>query len=414
MDKHAITKVQVAIIVVMIVIVAIIAGVVYYPVGLRLAPAESIKIGVTLPLTGMYSKIGEDLWRGFAMAIEEINEKGGILGRHVDVIIIDNEGSTDKVVSAVRRFIDIDKVHIIAGIFTVGNVFAVQDMIAESGIPYLCLSNPGPTALFLQDPQKFRNFFTMHAYYNDEAKLFVTIAREIFHAKSYVYLAEDFESCRRNGEYQEIFAREAGINLIEKIFVAPGSKDFTSEIIRIEQLNPDVLAHWVWSGAEFTFYKQMYERRFPIPHFTILSIVGMPQFSEWIGVDVSNYMVSGTWIANVSMTENTIPFCNKYYKKYGILPAMEAAQTYEGAYLLKAAIEKAGTTDPNAVIQALEEVEIIGIRGRVRMDARTHHPIYLKPGYIMPVVWQWKNGKPYVIYPKELAQKEFEKAPWWK
>jgi branched-chain amino acid transport system substrate-binding protein len=93
---------------------------------------------------------------------------------------------------------------------------------------------------------------------------------------------------------------------------------------------------------------------------------------------------------------------------------MEAAQTWEAAYLLKAAIEKAGSTDPDAVIKALEEVEIIGIRGKVRMDVSTHHPIYNAPGYITPIILQWKDGKPYVIYPKELAQKEFEKAPWWK
>jgi branched-chain amino acid transport system substrate-binding protein len=416
MNKSVLTKVQTAIILV-VVIIAIIAGVVYYHINRPVSGPTStqpIKIGVTLPITGMFSKIGQDLWDGFSMAIEEINEKGGILGRHVEVIFIDNEGKTDKVVSAINKFIDIDRVDIIAGIFTVANTFAVKDRIAESGIPYLCLSNPGPTALYLEDPKRYRNFFTMHAYYSDEARVFITELREVFHAKSYVYLAEDFESCRRNGDYQGVFANESGINLIEKIFVTPGAKDFTSELLKVKQINPDVLIHWVWSGAELTLYKQLYEMRFPIPHATYLSTASMPQLPEWIGVDASNYMVTATWIANVSITENTIPFYNRFYKKYGHLPAMEAAQTWEAAYLLKAAIEKAGSTDPDAVIKALEEVEIIGIRGKVRMDVSTHHPIYNAPGYITPIILQWKDGKPYVIYPKELAQKEFEKAPWWK
>jgi len=430
-EKKAITKLQAAVIAV-VVIVVVAAAVAYYymtlpaptptpapttptpttPTPTTPTPAPPIKIGLILPLTGASARLGQEVLHGALLALEEINEAGGILGRKVELIIEDDEGNPDKCLSAAKKLIEVDKVDLLAGVLHSGNVVAISEYVASVGIPYISPISSGPTLVYTQDPKKFRNFFTIHPYYDDCAKLGLTFLTEVVKAKSYVYIGEALTWSIRVGDFLKVFAADRKISCLDTIIMPVAAKDFTEAILKVKELKPEAVVLGVFTGAEITLVRQIYEHKLPMPYFGIMATYSMWDVAELLG-KASNYLSFGTWSWNVSITEKTVPFFNKFYKKYGYRACgLEGPAGYDLMYFIKAAVERAGSLEWEAVIKAYEETEIMGVRGKTKIDPVKRNAIFWAPGYINGVIAQWKGGWPYVLWPPELAEKSFEKAPW--
>jgi len=121
MGKKAITKLQAAVIVIVLLIV-IIAGVAYYYSTAPAPQKTPIKIGVILHMTGGPTRLCKEVWDGMNLALEEINSKGGVLGRELQFILEDDEGKSDKTLAAAKKLVEVDKVDVLAGILISGNV----------------------------------------------------------------------------------------------------------------------------------------------------------------------------------------------------------------------------------------------------------------------------------------------------
>ncbi|MEM2546439.1 MAG: ABC transporter substrate-binding protein [Candidatus Bathyarchaeia archaeon] len=448
LNKKAVTKVQAAVIAI-IIMIAIIAGVAYYystlpaptptPTPTPVAtptplvtptpaatptptptpkptptptPGPPIKIGVIFHMTGGPTRLCKEVWDGMQLAIKEINAKGGVLGRSIEVILEDDEGKSDKTLAAAKKLVEVDKVDILSGILISGNVIAISEYLATVGIPYVSPISSAPTLLYKQDPQKFRNVFTLHPSYDDMAKGMLKFVTDVVKGKSFVYIGEEYVTCHYVGDYLKIFAQEAGVKCIDQIYVPIGCKDFTDALIKVETAKPDALIWFVYSGAEVTLTRQCYERKIPIPYFGMMSVCSMWELPQLIG-EASDYLAFGTWSWNVSITEKTVPFFNNFYKEYGYRACgLEGPAGYDTIYFIAAAIEKAGSLNRDDLIKALETVEISGVRGKVKMDPADHGAIYWAPGYINCVIAQWIGGTPYVLWPFDLAERNYTKAPW--
>ncbi|MCX8204183.1 MAG: ABC transporter substrate-binding protein [Candidatus Nezhaarchaeota archaeon] len=413
-SRGAVAKVY-AIIAVLVAIVAI-AAIGYYLTTVPApapAPKPPIKIGFVSPLTGPSAYLGREVVDGALLALEEINAAGGMLGRKVELIIEDDEGKPDKCLSAVKKLIEVDRVDLLAGILHSGNVIAVSEYVAAVGIPYISAISSGPVLVYTSDPKKFRNFFTLHPFYDDCGKLGLKFL-EFIKAKTFVVIRETLTWSIRSSDFLELFAADRGIKCLKKIDVPAGCKDFSDAIMMAKELKPDALVFYVFTGAEVTLIKQLYEARFPVPYCGVMALASNWPLFDLIGT-ASDYLCFGTWSWNISITEKTVPFFNKFYKKYGYRASgLEGPAGYDLMYFIKTALEKAGSLEWDAVIKAYEEVEIIGVRGKTKIDPADHGAIYWAPGYINGVLGQWKGGKPYAIWPPEMAEKPFEKAPWMK
>jgi len=411
MGKKAITKLQAAVIVIVLLIV-IIAGVAYYYSTAPAPQKTPIKIGVILHMTGGPTRLCKEVWDGMNLALEEINSKGGVLGRELQFILEDDEGKSDKTLAAAKKLVEVDKVDVLAGILISGNVIAVSEYLAESGIPYVSPISSAPRLLYEKDPAKFRNVFTLHPDYDQIARALLTFIREVAKGKSYMYIGEEYVTCHYIAEYLEPMAKAAGVTCLGNIFMPIGCKDFTDALMKVEEAKPDALVWFVYSGAEVTLTRQAYERKLKMPYLGQMSVCSMWELPELVG-EASDYLCFGTWSWNVSLTEKTVPFFNNFYKKYGYRACgLEGPAGYDLVYFIAEAIEKAGSLDREAIIKALETVEVVGVRGKVKMDPSDHGAIFWAPGYINGVFAQWLGGKPYVIWPPELAEKSYTKPPW--
>jgi len=414
LNKRAITKIQ-AIVIAIIVVVAAVGGAIYYfYAGWRGAPspAPSIRIGYILPLTGVSARLGKEVLDGSLLALEEINAAGGVLGRKIELIIEDDEGKPDKCLSAAKKLIETDKVDLLAGVLHTGNVVAISEYVSSAGIPYISPISSGPILLYMQDPKKFRNFFTLHPYYDDCAMLGLKFLTDVVKAKNYVHIGEALTFSVRVGDFLKVFAADRKIECLDNIIMPAAAKDFTEVILKVKELKPDAIVTSIFSGAEITLIRQLYENKVPTPYFGIMATYGMWDIADLLG-EASNYLAFGTWSWNVSITEKTIPFFTKFYKKYGYRACgLEGPAGYDLMYFIAAALSRAGSLEWEAVMRAYEETEIIGVRGKTKIDPARHGAIYWAPGYINGVLGQWINRKPYVIWPPELAERKYEKAPW--
>jgi branched-chain amino acid transport system substrate-binding protein len=108
-------------------------------------------------------------------------------------------------------------------------------------------------------------------------------------------------------------------------------------------------------------------------------------------------------------------FYRAYQKRWGTEPeGYGAASGYMARYVLKDAIERAGTLDPDSLVSALEKTDLVGVYGRVRFDPKSHQIVPSldpKEGAV-GTIFQWQDGKRVVVYPPKIAMGEIKFPPW--
>jgi hypothetical protein len=111
----------------------------------------------------------------------------------------------------------------------------------------------------------------------------------------------------------------------------------------------------------------------------------------------------------------TMKFYEAYTKRWGIEPeGLGTSSSYMAVHVLKDAIERAGSLDPDEVVAALEKTDMMGVYGRLRFDPKSHQVIPStdpKEGAVGSIL-QWQNGQRVVVYPKSIAMGEIQLPPW--
>jgi branched-chain amino acid transport system substrate-binding protein len=118
---------------------------------------------------------------------------------------------------------------------------------------------------------------------------------------------------------------------------------------------------------------------------------------------VSFNAVSGPGVA---VTPKTLPFVAAYRTKNGNEPSYAGYTTYDDVYMIAAAIRRAGSTDSDKLVTALEATDYVGTIGRVKFLPKGDphvHGLTIGPGYITGLMLQWQSGKQVNLWPKELA-----------
>ena len=113
----------------------------------------------------------------------------------------------------------------------------------------------------------------------------------------------------------------------------------------------------------------------------------------------------------------TMKFYDAYTKKWGVEPeGLGSSSSYMAVYVLKDAIERAGSLDSDKVVAALEKTDMMGVYGRIRFDPKGHQIIPSfdpKEGAVGSII-QWQDGKRVVVFPKSIAKGEIQLPPWMK
>ncbi len=333
-------------------------------------PKEPIKIGSICDFAGpcyMYCETGLN---GLRIAIEEINAKGGILGRKLDLIVRDTEMKVDVAVRELKDLILREKVDFLIGPCSSGTGLAMQ--VVHSEYKVLRISAIANTEAMTVD--KFSPYFVQvvpNTYMEATANTRY-LHKKVPNAKKFCTIAPDYEFGRRE---EAAFADEIkrlvpDAEILYQAWPKPGEKDFTAFITAIMAKKPDAVHSSLFGGDLVAFTKQAA----PYGFFNIpfIALYDLPVLMA-LGPDAPEGTFGfGRGCFFMDPNPKMMAFVDKFKKVRGTYPDAWAVQNYDAMYLLKAAIEKAKTTETEAVIKAIEGIPFEGLRGKFTIRPLDH------------------------------------------
>ena len=326
--------------------------------------SDKINIGGLAPLTGKLSVYGIACNQGIQMAIEEINQAGGVLGKQINYIYEDEKGDNTEAVNAYNKLVQNDQIVALLGDVTTTPTIAVAQEAARDGIPMITATGTG-----VEITQKGENVF--RACFTDpfQGTLMASYAAQKLGAKTaaILYNTADDYSRGLTAAFEET-AAQLGLSVVEKVSYTGGDVDFKAQLTQVKAKNPDVFFIPVYYEDAALITVQAKEVGISC---TLLGADG------WDGVldkvDESNLdALSKVYLpmhySSEGTDENLQNFVKKYTEKYNETPNSFAALGYDAAYMMKNAIEKANSTDKAAIVAALKDIEFDGVTGHIVFD----------------------------------------------
>jgi len=397
-------------IIAVIAIVAIVAvaavGVVYLmqPTG----GPEPIRIGVLEPLTGGTSASGRGGYHGFQVAAEQLNKEGGIMGRPVVIVSEDTEGNPETASSAASKLITVDNVDFMMGTVLSSVVMQVAEVAADYETVFIA-TNPTTSAftnLVSDNYDRYKYLFRTQWNVSQWMYAFFTSTTDLLEdVDSISFVTEDLTWAREATEHLEGFCNESGIDY-QGVLFTPGTTDFSAEITQVEDFGPDLVLVDLLLGTSLGFHSQWWSLKPNITYVGASGLLSYPRTIEELGATDTDYMLTVNHMWNVSLSENSQDYFGDFIQISGQKPFGTDVTSYDALMALAQAIEQAGTTDTDAVIEALETYEFTGARESFTfMD---NHQI----SYIPPVLLQWQDTEATVVWPSAHATGTYVEQPW--
>jgi len=381
------------------------------------ADEKEFRIGL---LTSYKMECGQASINAAEMAVEEINAQGGILGRKVKIFTADSESSPEKGITALKRLVEKDKVNALAGGAMSGVVLASMDFLKRYNLVFMStgVSSPLIADKVVQDYDKYKYEFRTtinaknlaNAIINDELSLLVKLGY-----KKFAISAEDAAWNRGLVELLGKKIPTVGGEVVATEQFDPKTVDFAPIFSKIASSNAEVAVPLLAHTDAISFFKQWYEMKAP---FRIAGFNNPGLHAEFWdktgGACLTEVNVAWGALIRTEITEKTIPFFDKYTTNFKGAPHGCASTTYDGIWVLADAIQRAGSAETNALIEALEKTNYVGTAGRIEFEKNTHDAKY-SPEFIPFLVTQWQEGGKWaVLSPEKCSTSTFTNPPWLK
>jgi branched-chain amino acid transport system substrate-binding protein len=335
-------------------------------VGTAFAQQGPIVIGVSTPKTGPLATASEwEMW-GVDLALEEINAAGGLLGRKVEIMVLDNKCNPSEGVNVANKLVEA-KVVAIEGAHCSSPHLATMKIIADAKIPMVTgiASNPQITELagpgrneyaFRISPGDAAMMDALGSYIGGK-KLFKTVA----------IVSEDTDFGRGGADAFKAVAAKAGIEIVSSDFHAQGAPDFTTIVTRLQQLKPDGIATFQTSTDSINFLRQAMQVGLKIPYTGRIELGGRNQpIIEAGGMEKS--ISAWTYNAEIDSPQNKV-FVEKIMKRHNSKPYLQTWGGYDGMRVIFEGIKAAGSTDGPKIKDAIKNLTFTNVMGKtVKFD----------------------------------------------
>jgi branched-chain amino acid transport system substrate-binding protein len=325
------------------------------------ACAQNILIGVSTPVTGPAAVASEwERW-GIDLAVEEINVAGGVLGRKIETIILDNKCNPSEAVNVANKLVEAKVVAIIGSHCSSAHL-AAMPIIKEAKVPMITgiASNPqitdqsgvgGNDWAFRINPSDKAMMDALGAYLGDK-KIFKTVA----------IVGEDTDFGRGGAAAFQAVAEKAGINIISSDFHPQNVPDYTSILTRLQQRHPDAIATFQLGGDSLNFLRNAMQMGVRIPYTGRVELGGRNlQIIEAGGMEGS--ISAWTYSHEIGAPQNQA-FVAKIKAKYNSVPYLQTWGSYDCMRIIAQAIVLAGDVDPTKVRDAIKGLKFTTVFGK--------------------------------------------------
>ena len=377
------------------------------------AQPKPIKIGV---IAEAQSIAGSSIAKGAQLAADEINEKGGVGGRKVEIVVYDNHSSAADSVRAFQRAVSEDHVNVVIASYISEVVLALEPW---SGRLKTVMVTPGASSDVIsanigKDYEHLKYSFHGYVTSSSLAKLVCTAGKDLMvdgvKAKTAVIMSEDAAWTTPLDAGYEACLPTIGIKVLDHIRFSPDTTDFTPIFNKIESSKPDIIVTGVSHvGVQPTV--QWKNQQVPMPMFGISSQATNATFwgdTNGAAAGVLFQSISGPGVA---VTPKTIPFVDAYAKKFGAPPSYAGYTAYDEVFYLTEALQRAGSDDQDKLVTELEKTDYQGVIGQIKFTGRdtpNPHTLVTGQGGVEGLFLQWQDGKQVNLWPANLAKGKLE------
>ena len=347
---------------------------------------SAITLGVSGPLTGPNAQYGASFKRGFDLAVEEINGKGGIAGRKVEYIFEDTQSDPKQTVVVAQKFVADPRVLVELGDFSSTASMAASSIYQRAGLVQFGFTNSNP--LFTDGGDFMWSSSVTQA---SASPVLADFASKDLGLKKVAVLYLNSDWGKSSSDLFAAHAKDIGLEVVGAEGYAPDEKNFSDVLTRVRDQQPDglVLFSYETDGAQIAL--QLAKLGLKLPMVAGASLQS-PQFITLAGAAAEGAYVKGEFFPQDPRPE-VQTFVKAYAAKYNQEPEFFAAHAYDAFKFVVAAIEKANPDSADfsrtAIKNVMGQTSITSvIYGTLKLDPQTRRPP--APGYVNLIV---KDGK---------------------
>ncbi len=398
-------------------IAAVVAAGLSLGTGPRAEAQAPLRIGASLSQTGSFAVLGQSQLRGYQLCVKHANEKGGVLGRRIELYVEDDQSNAATAVAIYERLITRDKVDAILGPYSSPITEAVADVTEKHKMPMVA-----PIAAATSIFKKGRNFIFMVL---PAAEVYLEGLVEMAATKGLKTLAlinEDtiFPKAVARGTIE--LAKKKGLQVVLTEAYPKGTTDFSVILSRVRAANPDVLGAATQDfDATVAITRQSKALSVNPKMFGVSLGADLPRFHEVLGRDAEFVYGVLQWDPQLVTLRagGLIPIARQYpgarefvesYKKEfpGEDLTFRSAAGYAGCQIFLEAVKRAGSLESEKVRDVILKMDLHTVFGAFKVDRDGFQIAHKMP------MFQWQDGKKVIVWPEELAavKARFPTPPW--
>ncbi len=356
--------------------------------------ADPIKVGIALSMTGNLADSAEHYRRAIELWRDQVNARGGLLGRPVELVIYDERSDPATAARLYEKLITDDKVDLLVAPWGSAST-ATASAVAEKHKRVII--NAGGASEKIQQ-RGFRytvqSASPISAYVEGIGPLMAKHG-----AKTLTMVSRDFNAARDMALELDKIAKTGAVTVVASEYFPAGTSDYSAAIAKARQMNPDAWVSIAYPNEAIEMIKQFRATNY-LPKIFIANGVSQEDFIKSTGKDGEYAIGISLYEAGVK-TKGNVAFAKAFEDKYGYPPGYYAGFGFSGVTVLEEAVTKTGSLDQDALRETLGAMETDTVLGHYKVDPKTGAQLGAK-GLLVQVL----KGKREIIWPEELKSAE--------
>jgi branched-chain amino acid transport system substrate-binding protein len=380
----------------------VVVGVGLASLPLPAAAQTPIKIGASMSVTGTYAKPGSYQKEGYDVCIDELNAKGGLLGRKVELVIYDDQSQPATAVKLYEKLITEDKVDAVMGPYSSAVSEAVAN-VTEKYKKVMVAPLAATTSIFKKGRKYIFMVITPAENYLD-GLIDMAAKRGL---KTVAIINEDTLFPKASAAGTAEAAKKRGMQVVLQEAYPKGNTDFSALLVKIKAANPDVIAAGTYFDDAVAITRQMKELNVNPKMYGVTVGGDLPEFYDVLKQNAEYIYGATQWEPSLPYPGNQ-EFADAYKKEFSHEPSYHSAAGYAGCLIYAEAAKRASSLEADKVREQLLKLETKTIFGEYKVDAdgfQTAHKM---------VTFQWQGEKKVTVWPDDLAHAKprYPTPPW--
>ncbi|WP_284619077.1 amino acid ABC transporter substrate-binding protein [Aquabacterium humicola] len=355
------------------------------------ATTSPLRVGMSLSLSGPYSALAGMQAKGCRLWEADVNRRGGLLGRRIELVVRDDASDPARAASAYEQLIREDRVDLLLGPYSSAITAAVAPVAQRHRHPLLAVGGASDELW----NAGYDHLFGLYPLTSRYALGALSLFREAGIERIAVIGLPD-AGPRSVAEGARKWAPVVGLRLVAFAIAASGVEDFERLAVQARDAGAQAL---LLAGRldEGVAMRRVLKALAWSPPYYVSAGAAMPRYHEQLGADAQGTFGTSLWEPRPDLAHPGSPdFLRDFLQRFGEAPSYHAALCFAGGQLLEQAVARAGSAERPAVRRALATLDTTTIIGRYAADATGAQ------ARALALIVQWQGGKREIVWPSEL------------